>query len=68
MPERLKKIFTGIYDALPSLANGPSYPKYEGFAADAANMRGDWQALGDDMRKALKKEKTSHNRAVPKHG
>lgn len=68
MPEHLKKLLGGISDVLPSLANGREYPKYEGFSADAANMRGDWQAVGNDMRKALKKEKSSREIAVRKHG
>lgn len=68
MPEHLKKLLYGISDALTSLANGREYPKYEGFSEDAANMRGDWQAVGNDMRKALKKEKSSREIAVRKHG
>lgn len=59
MSEHLRKILVGISDALPSLANGREYPKYEGFTRDAVNLRGDWYAVGNDMRRALKKEKAS---------
>ncbi len=68
MPEHLKKFLAGISDALPSLANGREYPKYEGFCLDAANMRGDWRAVGNDMREALKKEKSSRETTVRKRG
>ena len=68
MPEHLKNLLAGISDVLPSLANGREYPKYQGFSVDAANMRGDWQSVGNDMRKALKKEKSSREIAERKRG
>lgn len=49
----MKNLLSGISDEIPSLSNGREYRKYEGFSADAANMRGDWEAIGNDMRKVL---------------
>lgn len=55
MSDKLKRLLAGISEMLPFLANGREYPEYEGFARDAANLR-DWNARGNDMRNALKKE------------
>lgn len=54
--EHLKNFLDGI----SSLTIAPTpchYPAMEGFAKDAENLSGDWVAVGNSLRSALKKER-----------
>jgi hypothetical protein len=54
--EHLRRLFSGVQVLIESI-EPRGYPKYKGFAHDAQQLRGDWKAVGNDIRSSLKKEK-----------
>ncbi len=53
--DHLKNLLAGAAGLFRHFEPRP-YPPYEGFSADARNMRSDWKTVGSDLRSSLKAE------------
>lgn len=64
MGKHLKNIFQGMSQALQFNAVARDYvvPTRNGFAQDARALRGDFIAVGNDMRKVLARDEQTHYR------
>jgi hypothetical protein len=40
------------------------YPKPQGFAQDAENLRGDWRRVGNDLRETLRRERDTRQNGI----
>ncbi len=60
----LRNLLRNATDALGDSLSSRTYEiNHRGFATDAEKIRGDFSAVGRDMRKTLKREQQANNRA-----